>query len=479
MRAEKKQSENMPPSEYRLRYRRSILLACISAAMLAVSANFFAAQLPARLTRYDTTDVALYSISEYTEQIAQTLDRDVEIYLVAQHGREDMVVQELLERYAELSRHIRVGTIDPVLRPDLAEQYAPSMENNSVVVVCGDRFHVIASSEMYVESQTYTQGAGYTYEAYFNGEQEITSAVISVTNGEAGSIYCLTGHGESVLSEDMIRGLEQENLEVRTISLAVSDMIPSDADAVLLYAPQRDISEAEAEALLAYMKSGGRLLLIGGCLGDDAPNLDAVTGYYGAECIEGTVMERESGYYISQYPTYVLAGIADHEITKPFAGKGYFVLMPLGHGLVPMDDVRETVISKPLLYTSSSSLSISGDSVDENTQALALGPFTLGLAVEEEVSAGKSRLVWLTSSYMLLDEVNVLSSGTNRDFFLNCVSWLCDSEQGISVRNRDLMMQYLSISPSAAMQIGAVIAILLPAAVLCIGGAVIYRRRMR
>ena len=459
---------------FKKQYSKSVLWLCIAAICLTIVFNVFISLLPIQWIHFDTTDIKLYSLSDFTEQILSGVEEDIHLYFVAQYGKEDGIIKELLQRYEDLSTNIYVEQIDPVLQPDFLEQYAGSIETNSVIVTANGCAKIVSPSSMYVEYQQYTQEGGYAYEAQFVGEQEITGAISFVISDELPKLYLLTGHGEEKLPDYIQQAITRENMEIETINLCTQESVPADADMLLLYAPTRDLLEQEAKMILTYLQNGGRMLLIGGC--QPAPYLDLVMANYGIERLEGNVIERNGNYYL-EYPTYILANIAAHSITRPLANQGYSVLSPVSQGLVPREDTRETIVSTPLLYTTDSALSISESG--EGAEAEALGPFTLGLAVEEKISENATRLVWFTSPYLLLEDVNELSSGANYDLFFNSLNWLYGYEQGISVRAKNLLMDYLSIRQSQEIILGTGMIIGIPAIVLMAGGVRLYKRRSK
>lgn len=456
---------------FRARYTGNILLLCGLAVLLTAAFNLFLAQLPTRWTHLDTTDIGLYSLSDYTRQVLSDLEQEIIIYQVAQYGSEDSIVQELLSRYAGASSKVRVRQVDPVLEPETLAPYASSMEANSVIVVGGDRFRILPPSKLYVNTASNAQ---------FAGEQEITGAISFAVSGKSPKLYLLSGHGEGVLPQYIQEAITRENIETETLHLGTAEGVPEDADMLLLYAPERDLLEQETRLLLRYLQTGGRMVLIGGSLNQPTPNLDALAAGYGITREQGIVVEGDSNHFLEQYPAYVLAGIGSHSITQPLRDKGYFVLSPMSQGLAPADGVRSSVSASALLYTTEASLSVSGTGEDgEPAEAYAKGPFTIGLAVEEEILEGTTRLVWFTSPYLLLEDVNELSSGANCDLFLNTLSWMYDFDQGISIRAKTLMMDYLVIRPGTGMALGVLLTAVLPAAVLAVGAIILYRRRRR
>lgn len=71
------------------------------------------------------------------------------------------------------------------------------------------------------------------------------------------------------------------------------ESIPEDADCILIYGPEKDISESEKDTILKYLQSGGSMILITDPpeAGKERPNLDALMAYYGVTAEEGIVVE--------------------------------------------------------------------------------------------------------------------------------------------------------------------------------------------
>ena len=73
---------------------------------IVVVLNLIVSSLPSTLTRADLSDKLLYSVGETTEQLLDSLDRDVEVKVIAETGSVDSRIEEFLERYSALSDHI-------------------------------------------------------------------------------------------------------------------------------------------------------------------------------------------------------------------------------------------------------------------------------------------------------------------------------------------------------------------------------------
>ncbi len=127
---------------------------------------------------------------------------------------------------------------------------------------CGSKSRYISINDIYRgEANLYTG----TYDVTgFDGEDAITSAIDYVVSEEFPQLYVLQGHGEQDLPASFSEQIEKENIETRTLSLLTVDAIPEDADCVMIYAPESDISQDEKELLADYAAEGGRLLVIAG-----------------------------------------------------------------------------------------------------------------------------------------------------------------------------------------------------------------------
>ncbi|WP_297234542.1 GldG family protein [uncultured Flavonifractor sp.] len=447
---------------------------------IAVALNLMVGALPASWTKVDLTDTGLYSLSSQTEQLVAGLEEDVTVYWIVQDGSQDSTMEQLLERYKSLSKHLDVVEKDPVVYPSFAQQYTDAtLYNNSLIVVCGDRSRYISYYDIYVTdySSYYTNG---TTSTQFAGESELTSAIDYVTNEDLPTVYTLTGHGESDLPSELSQGAEDENLLLEELSLVNGEAVPEDADAIILYSPQRDISSDEKDALLTYLQGGGKLLLVTDYTDTDMPNLAELMEYYGTALMDGIVLEGDSDHHMRGYNYYLLPDINSHDITQPLMD-GYYILMPVAQGITVSDELRDGLTVTQLLTTSDSAYA-KADGYNITTfdkeEGDTDGPFALGVAITEEVEGGQTGIVWLTTSYMFDSDNNMRVAGANNDLFLNALDWMCQRESAISIRAKDLSTEYLTVPSSTASTWSLILVAVVPLAFLA-GGAVVTIRRRR
>ena len=342
---------------------------------IAVAANLVVGALPADWTKTDLTSTGLYSLSSQTQQMVSALEDEVTVYWIVQSDTEDNTIGELLERYQDLSKNLKVERKDPVVYPNFAQQYTTStLYNNSLIVTCGDRSRYISYYDIYVTdySSYYTTGTASTQ---FDGESQLTSAIDYVTNEDLPVVYTLTGHGESQLPSTLSDGAAEENVLLSELSLLTQESVPEDADALIIYAPQSDISADEKDMLLTYLQGGGKLLLVTDYTETAMPNLAEVMAYYGTSLADG--------------------------------------------------------------------------------------------------------IVWLTTSYMFNDDVDMLVSGANTDLFLNALDWMCQRESSISIRAKDLSTEYLTVPSADVSTWSLILVVTLPLAFILAGAYITVTRRKR
>lgn len=318
----------------------------VTAIVLAIliAVNILASVLPTSATKYDITSTNLYSVTSSTKVVVNALEKDVTIYWVVQADEEDEVIENLLGKYESLSSHITVTKKNPDVFPTFTSQYtSEDVPNNSLIVECGDKSRYISYNDIYLADVDYTT---YSYVYSFDGEGAITSAIDYVISDELPKVYTLEGHGEESLPSEFQAQIEKENIELASFSLLNTDKIPEDADALLIYAPQSDISEEEATLLEDYLTDGGKLLVIAGPTEDGTlTNLYSVLEAYGVEAADGIVVESDREHYAFQQPYILLPDISSSEITDPLLEENYYAIIPIAQGLTITGDSATALLT--------------------------------------------------------------------------------------------------------------------------------------
>ena len=462
------------PDRNRTAFRGGTYALSITAVVLAILVvlNVLVSALPSSLTKLDISATKLYSITSNTKVVVNALEEDVTIYWIVQSGEEDDVIENLLSKYESLSDHINVVKKNPDVYPTFAEQYTnETVQNNSLVVECGDRSRFIGYDDIYIqEADIYS----YTYSTSFDGEGAITSAIDYVVTDDLPQLYVLEGHGEQELPQNFKEQIEKENIETNTLSLLTVDEVPEDADAILIYEPSSDLSEEEIDMLYEYAEDGGKLLVIAGPTEDGIlENLYGLLENYDVETCEGIVVEGNRDRYTMQ-PYVLLPEMSSHEITDSLIEENYYPNMPISQGMIIND---ESGAVTPLLTTSSESFSkIAGYDLTtyEKEDGDVDGPFAVALSID---CSNEGQIVWFSSAAFLDDMYNALSSGSNSDLAMNALSSLIGESEAMAIRSKSLNYNYLSITDSTASLLKTLMIGVFPLTYLGVGVFVILKRR--
>ena len=453
----------------------------ISVVVLAIAVvfNLVVGKLPAQYRNVDLSQTKLSTIGDTTKELVGALDQDVTIYQIVESGKENETIQKLLERYAGLSSHVKVETMDPVLHPNFVSEYTEDdLADNSLIVVGEKRNKVIPYADMFESTVNYQT---YQYETTgFDGEGQVTSAISYVTTDSLPIMYTITGHEEGDMTEDMKSAIEKENIEMKDLNLLTEESVPDDADCVKLISPQNDLSEEEADKLITYMENGGKAVIITSYLNKEMPNLQKVLNNYGIGTMEGVVLEADGQHYISGNPTYLVPNIGSSDALGDLSKANSYVLMPVAQAVEKLEDKRDSVTIESLLTTSDSAyVKTNVNGTLEKEDGDAEGPFDVGVAVTESVDNGETKLIYLTSANLFSQQVDAMVSGNNVKLLANSVSWMCDQEQSVSIPSKSTQISYLTVTAASARMWGMVTIGLLPVLCLVLGGGIWVKRRKR
>lgn len=456
----------------------SLIITAIVLAILIVI-NILISALPSSLTKYDISSSRLYSITSNTKVVVNSLKQDVTIYWIVQSGTEDQVIENLLEKYKNLSEHIKIVKKNPDVYPTFAQQYtSKNVQNNSLIVECGEKYRYIGIDDIYLGELNIYSG---TYDASsFDGEGAVTSAIDYVTSEEYPQIYLLTGHGETALPASFSDQIQKENVQTVSFSLLTTDYIPEEADCVMIYAPSSDISVEEKEILADYVANGGKLMVCAGATENGTQeNLYRLLENYGISAHEGIVVESDPNHYLSfsmNGPIALIPNIANSNITQALLEENYSVIMPISIGLTVNHSSDKGTVTE-LLTTSYHSFSkIAGYSLStyEYEDGDIEGPFCVGVFIEDN-SGGQ--IYWFTSDLFLNDTYNAYSSGANIDLAMNAVSDLIGESEAMAIRTKSLNYNYLTISSSTASLLKILMIGVFPLFYLGTGILVVLRRK--
>ena len=446
----KESKEKMPLNKKYLRNGSYSTLLIVIFVAIVVVINMIVGKLPSKYTQIDISDQQLYSIGDETKKVLNNLDKDVTIYQIAQSGSEDETISNLLQKYADESKHVKVELKDPVVSPKFVSEYtSDQVSSNSLIVVCGDRNKVVNYNDMYESTMDYNT---YSYQTTgFDGEGQITSAIAYVTTENLPVLYTLEGHGEKELDSTIKEDIEKANMEVKTLNLISEGSVPDDAACLLIDSPSSDISEDEKTALLDYLENGGKAMVFSDYTESTLSNFAAVLENYGVKAADGIVFEGDNQHYGMQMPYYLLPTVNSTDASSETASSGYYIIMPYAQGIQKLDDVRDTVTIEDILTTSDSAYSKTNlqSKTLEKEDGDVEGPFALGVSIKEDVGDGKkTQIIYYSSSYIMDSQMNQLVSGGNEKLVTESLNSMVSTEETttVSIPSKSLEVSYLTIS---------------------------------
>lgn len=448
---------------------------------VVVVINLIVAEIPENYTQIDVSIQKLYTISDDTLEFLDELDQDVTIYHMVQSGQEDDILQKMLTRYEEASKHIKVETKDPVLYPNFASQYTDAqLTDNSLIVVNGDKSKVVDYNSLYEMNYDYYTGSSST--TGFDGEGQIDSAIAYVTSDDIPVIYTLEGHSEMKVNSDLQNSMEKANYQIESLNLLTADGVPEDAGCLLIASPQNDLSEDEAKKVISYLEDGGKAMIFTDYINLEMPNLKSVLENYGVTYENGVVLEGDSRHYIMQVPYYLVPAINSTEITSEMVLDNRYVLMPIAQSVKILDEYRESLTIEPILTTSENAYikaDVENMKTFEKEDGDQEGQFHLGVCISEEINDEKSTQIAYYSSASLIDlGTDQQVSGGNSELVLATLGWMCENETPIiSVAGKDLTMDYLTVPEYDASYWSAITCGVIPVTFLLIGAVIWFKRR--
>ena len=427
----KESKEKMPLNKKYLRNGSYSTLLIVIFVAIVVVINMIVGKLPSKYTQIDISDQQLYSIGDETKKVLNNLDKDVTIYQIAQSGSEDETISNLLQKYADESKHVKVELKDPVVSPKFVSEYtSDQVSSNSLIVACGDRNKVVNYNDMYESTMDYNT---YSYQTTgFDGEGQITSAIAYVTTENLPVLYTLEGHGEKELDSTIKEDIEKANMEIKTLNLISEGSVPDDAACLLIDSPSSDISEDEKTALLDYLENGGKAMVFSDYTESTLSNFAAVLENYGVKAADGIVFEGDNQHYGMQMPYYLLPTVNSTDASSETASSGYYIIMPYAQGIQKLDDVRDTVTVEDILTTSDSAYSktnLQSETLEKEDGDVE-GPFALGVSIKEDVGDGKkTQMIYYSSSYIMDSQMNQLVSGGNEKLVTESLNSMVSTEE--------------------------------------------------
>ena len=301
----------------RTKFRVSLASVILSVAVLAVC--ILSALLPPSLRWIDVTPNKLYKINTTTDRLFDTLDCDINVYLIDADNSEPKLIS-FLEKYCSRSQNVVLKKIDTSKDTEFRTEHGLTDDQDLrfCLIVESERrerlisadtlfkwynndypdFGYMSATELqsaissldnfvkqyspYYSSMsgsdkekfnnyvTMYQSLYYLSTRYMNVESVINHAIEYVTADVIPTFYFVSGHGE-------------KNTQGGPLNLTQITRIPPEASMLVINTPDNDYSAAEADMLIEYINNGGRLIVFTKKANNSMSNLMRVlasTGLY-------------------------------------------------------------------------------------------------------------------------------------------------------------------------------------------------------
>ena len=421
----------------------------------------------------DLTRDKVSSISEQSRKIIENIKEPLEILVFSTDDGNDFE-KYLLESYNFYNKRISYRFLDPEKSPQLAQEYG--------IVKTGQAAVKYKDSTLVVPGVT---------------EQNVTNAIIKMTQSMKNYVYFVYGHGEHSVDDSfanqgygqLLKELGGENYF--TVKLKFEPphyYIPNNCTILVVAGPREGYSSLETKAIREYLDNGGRAVFL---LDPNVRSgLEGIIKEWGItlhddcmlDVVFPSIAERAtaamSGRKASARPEFqvMVQEFPEHEITQDLKDKS--VLMSVTRSMVVADtstykaDLKVEPLAQTTVMgwreTSLDDLFKSGkvsSAVRTNR-----GPATVALLSTKGSADANSKLIVIGDSDFINNEY--LHQLYNRDFFMNCLGYLSKQAALVSVRPRHLFASRLDYDPDTMSRIFSIAVLIIPQLFLMAGLAI-------
>ncbi len=454
--------------------------------------------------RWDLTENKQFSLSEQTRKLLKDLPGEVKVAMfVSPADKSNQQNKDLWQEYAYAQPDkVKFKAIDADRNPGEVMKFVNSLpkDQQSKVIEGGS----IRLGTIILEYK----GAVTTVTGY--NEQDFTSALLKATRATQKTLYWVEGHGESDSESfgpegmgQLKQSLEKQNYKIEKLPLFGAKIIPADASAIVIAAPQKPYDQREIDMLTGYVKRGGKVFVM--LRSDVDTGLEKWLGdNYAVTPDKDIILEMNPDYTVRFNPTLpAVVKYPWHAITQSFQNNRLATVFPFARSFKVADQKPEGVTVEPLAETSDKS---EGRTYGEKFGAQELqrpfdpakdlkGPLKVAVAVtitsknpaaEAAPATGstepdvpkelKGRVVAIGSPFFASNQF-AQSSFANGDFFLAGMNWLAEEEALISIPPKSNETRTVELVGRQNQLLGLGTVAFPPLALLLIGGIVWWRRR--
>jgi hypothetical protein len=431
--------------------------------------------------KWDLTSDKIYTLGDESKTIIKETKKDVTIYGLFDDGAipggsQYKELINLLGQYEKLG--IKISYIDPDKDPGTITSLAGKENTKDIskgdfVVKSGNKVKKLSGSDLV--------GSSTDYGTMYRAEPLITGAIKFVTADVTPIAYFVEGHEEYSLTSNLTQvkaSLENNNMEVKSLSLVSSEKIPDDCKLLVFASPKRDLSEAEKIKVNAYLKNNGRAIFLFDPIesGNKFTNFEEVLDAYNVGINYDKVKELDESRHLPGDEYAIVAALESNDINAAFNSKGeYPVFLPDSRSLSILKNSKEWLVTTSLVKTSAKA---EGLSILKQGETEA-GPFDLAIA--SEIKGGSKVLVFGNGTFLtdaaLQSQYSTYFQYGEYYFMTTIVNWMQDKEDQTTISSKLIQPKTLTASESQVKVMSIILIGVLPLAIMACGLVVWSRRR--
>jgi ABC-type uncharacterized transport system involved in gliding motility auxiliary subunit len=440
--------------------------------LLVVALGLFQTIAERTNRRFDLTPSRAMSLSPVTKKLLREVDAPLRITVFFRRGTREQYV-ELLESFRTENPNVQFELFDLDRFPERGRSFGV-VQYGRAVVEYGERRAVALAAP----------------------EEQLAGGILRVLRGRARRMLFTTGHGERTPGGApesygrLASALATENYAPEGFGL-LDGRIPEDTDLVVVAGPKSDFVPVELDALAAYLKRGGGVLM----LLDPAslPNVGRFLASLGIVLGDDFIVDRER----KVLNTEGLAAVVElfkrgnpvtDAVTNPIESG---VVLPSARSVDVTSEVSG-VQAESVARTSPTAWAVADPARarrgEEPSKAHGDTPGSAPVVVVAEVGAAENgahrsgRLVVVGDADFASDAYLDLLG--NRDLALNAVAWLAEEEALAGTRTKRVPEIIRPLSPLVlrepeARMIFLFCVVALPAVVFAGGAGFVLARRRR
>lgn len=416
--------------------------------------------------RIDLTPEKRYTLADQTVQVLGKLAGPLGV-TVFYRPQEKQEIQDVLELFSRATNKFTYELLDLEKNPARAEALNVKGYGAGIMEYEGRREKMFAVSE-----------------------DGLLTAILKLTENREKTVRFVKGHGEKDIygtdaknSYSMIcKALQAENYRVEELLLMQAQTVPADTQALIIAGPEKDFLPREIDMIDAYLKSGGRVLML--C--DPFP-LPALENYLAKKQIQlgrNYLIDTQSKLMTFDHLTPIIIPDKRHPIAR---NMNEAVVFPVCRSVVPLEQTAADALalSSPESWAETDTQSVRSNTISFNPGQDMRGPVPVAVITLVDGAAARGQappqgilIAMGNSAFATNHYINILG---DKDFFLNTVNWLAEKSGMLSARSKSggapISMFFLTELQSKLVFWSAVV--IEPSLVLLIGIMVIAWRRFK